>query len=96
MIFKNSNQTSAEWDNGFGEKSMYAFNLFTCSIAMITESINVFRGVRRGVAGVAAALPPVFRDFHPFFLKFHPKNGQNQIILNVLPPSFWAAPSPQF
>ena len=50
------------------------------------------RGVRRGVAGGAAA-PPVFRDFYPFSLKFHPKNGQNQIIFNALPtPSFWTAP----
>ena len=48
-------------------------------------------GTSEGGGRGAAALP-VFRDFYLFSLKFRPKNVKSQIISNVLPPSFWAAP----
>ena len=45
------------------------------------------RGRQRG-GGRGGGCPPSFSRFSPIFLEIHPKNGQNQIIFNVLPPSF--------
>ena len=42
--------------------------------------------------GRGVAAPPVFRDFHPFSLKFEPQTVKSQIIFNILPPQFLGCP----
>ena len=56
---------------------------------MSFQSCFLSKGGRAGTTGGAggATAPPVFRDFHLFFLKFYPKNFKSQIC-----PSIFAVP----
>ena len=51
-----------------------------------------FKVLTGGGGGRGAATPLVFREFHLFSLKFHPKNMKSQVILNVPPHQFLRRP----